>query len=60
MNATILKDGVEALLSGGYYKNREELIRDALISLFRHDHRIIINEGVELYKKGNFSLSSAA
>lgn len=55
-----LERKMKALVSGGYYSSKVELIRDAVINLFRGNAELNINAAMELYRKGEVSLSKAA
>ncbi|CAD6491046.1 MAG: hypothetical protein LAKADJCE_00045 [Candidatus Argoarchaeum ethanivorans] len=51
---------VRALLDAGYYSNKSEVIKNAIISLFRENTELNVTVAIELYKKGEVSLSKAA
>ena len=51
---------VGALLDAGYYSNKSEVIKNAVISLFRENTELNVTVAIELYKKGEVSLSKAA
>ena len=51
---------VGALLDAGYYSNKSEVIKNAVISLFRENTELNVAVAIELYKKGEVSLSKAA
>ncbi len=55
-----LERKVKALVSGGYYSSEIEVIKDAVKRLFRENVELNINAAIELYKKGQVSLSKAA
>lgn len=55
-----LERKVKALVSGGYYSSKLELIKEALKNLFRENVELNINAAIELYKKGEVSLSKAS
>lgn len=55
-----LERKVKALVSGGYYSSKIEVIKDAVKSLFRENVELNINAAIELYRKGEVSLSKAA
>lgn len=55
-----LERKVKALVSGGYYSSEIEVIKDAVKRLFRENAELNINAAIELYKKGQVSLSKAA
>ncbi len=51
---------VKALVNAGYYSSEFEVIRDAVKSLFRENAELKVSVAIELYKKGEVSLSKAA
>jgi predicted HTH domain antitoxin len=51
---------VRALVDAGYYSSESEVIKNALISLFRENTELNVTVAIELYKKGEVSLSKAA
>jgi predicted HTH domain antitoxin len=51
---------VRALVDAGYYSNKSEVIKNAVISLFRENTELNVTVAIELYKKGEVSLSKAA
>lgn len=51
---------VDAIIAAGYYKNRSAVLKDALRSLFEVKPHLNISASVELYKKGEVTLSKAA
>ncbi len=51
---------VKALISGGIYPSELEVIKDAIKSLFRENAELNISAAMELYRKGEISLSKAA
>lgn len=51
---------VRALVDAGYYSSESEVIKDAVISLFRENTELNVTVAMELYKKGEVSLSKAA
>src|SRR5574341_1201439 len=51
---------VKALISGGIYPSELEVIKDAIKSLFRENAELNIRAAIELYRKGEVSLSKAA
>ena len=55
-----LERKVKALVSGGYYSSKLEVMKDALKSLFRENAELNINAAMELYRKREVSLSKAA
>ncbi len=55
-----LERKVKALVSGGYYPSKLDVIKDAVKSLFRENAELNINAAIELYRKGEVSLSKAA
>ena len=57
---TMLSKLDEILVSIGKYPSKKELIEDALRALFRAKPELKMDVAVELYKKGEVSLSRAA
>ena len=55
-----LERKVKALVSGGYYSSKLDVIKDAVKNLFRENSELNINAAIELYRKGEVSLSKAA
>jgi len=51
---------VKALVRAGYYSSELEVIKDAISSLFRENSQLKVSTAIELYKKGEVSLSKAA
>ena len=51
---------VRALVDAGYYSSESEVIKNAVISLFRENTELNVTVAIELYKKGEVSLSRAA
>ncbi len=51
---------IKALVNAGYYSNEIEVIKDAVLRLFRENAELKISAAMELYKKGEVSLSKAA
>jgi len=51
---------VKALVDAGYYSSKSGVIKDAVISLFRENMELNVTVAIELYKKGEVSLSKAA
>jgi predicted HTH domain antitoxin len=51
---------LKALVRAGYYSSELEVIKDAISSLFRENAQLKVNTAIELYKKGEVSLSKAA
>lgn len=51
---------VKALVDAGYYSSEFEVIKDAIKSLFRENKELNISVAIELYRKGEVSLSKAA
>ncbi len=56
---TIL-DELDVLVERGIYKDREELLRDAVRSLLRSKPELRGQLAIELYKRGKVSLSRGA
>ncbi len=55
-----IKRKVKALVDAGYYSSESEVIKNAVISLFRENTELNVTVAIELYKKGEVSLSKAA
>ncbi|MBI2663848.1 UPF0175 family protein [Candidatus Woesearchaeota archaeon] len=53
-------DEIEAVIDAGYYSNKSEVVRDALRSLFEGNTHLRLAAAVEMYKKGEVTLSKAA
>ncbi len=51
---------LKALVRAGYYSSELEVIKDAISSLFRENAQLKVSTAIELYKKGDVSLSKAA
>ena len=51
---------LKALVKAGYYSSELEVIKDAISSLFRENAQLKVGTAIELYKKGDVSLSKAA
>ena len=51
---------VKALVDAGYYSNKSEVIKNAVVSLFRENTELNVTVVIELYKKGEGSLSKVA
>jgi len=51
---------IKALVNAGYYSNEIEVIKDAVLRLFRENVELKISAAIELYKKEEVSLSKAA
>jgi len=51
---------VKALVDAGYYSSTSGVINDAVINLFRENMELNVTVAIELYKKGEVSLSKAA
>lgn len=51
---------IKALVNAGYYSNEIEVIKDAVLRLFRENAELKISAAIELYKKEDVSLSKAA
>ena len=56
----VYKKRVDAVISAGYYKSRSAVLKDALRSLFEIKPYLNISSSVELYKKGEVTMSKAA
>ena len=50
---------IKTLIRAGYYSSEFEVIKDAMISLFRENTELKINAAIELYKEGEVSLGKA-
>ena len=50
---------IKTLIRAGYYSSEFEVIKDAMISLFRENTELKINAAIELYKGGEVSLGKA-
>lgn len=55
-----LLDELDILVERGIYKNREELLQDAMRSLLRSKPELRVQVAIELYKRGKVSLSRGA
>jgi predicted HTH domain antitoxin len=51
---------LKALVKAGYYSSELDVIKDAILSLFRENAQLKVGTAIELYKKGEVSLSKAA
>ncbi len=51
---------LKALVKAGNYSSELDVIKDALLSLFRENAQLKVSTAIELYKKGEVSLSKAA
>ncbi len=60
MKTSIVEKQVDALIKGGYYPNRAEFVEDAIRAFFELRKEMKIAAVVELYKKGEVSISKAA
>lgn len=56
----IYEQEIRAVISAGYYSNKSEVVRDALRNLFEEKKQLRIAASVEMYKKGEITLSKAA
>jgi predicted HTH domain antitoxin len=56
----LLEEEVDALVEGKYYEDREELLLDAVRTLFRVRPKLSVEAAVELYKKSRVTLARAA
>jgi len=56
----IYEDEIEAVVDAGYYSSKSDVIRDALRLLFESKKNLKISAAIEMYKKGNVTLSKAA
>ncbi|MBW6519284.1 MAG: UPF0175 family protein [ANME-2 cluster archaeon] len=55
-----IENKIKALVNAGYYSNEIEVIKDAVLKLFRENAELKISAAIELYKKEEVSLSKAA
>ena len=60
MKTSLVEKQVDALIKGGYYLNRAEFIEDAIRAFFELRKEMKFAAIVELYKKGEVSISKAA
>jgi predicted HTH domain antitoxin len=51
---------LKALVKAGNYSSELDVIKDAILSLFRENVQLKVSTAIELYKKGEVSLSKAA
>lgn len=51
---------LKALVKAGNYSSELDVIKDAILSLFRENVQLKVSTSIELYKKGEVSLSKAA
>jgi predicted HTH domain antitoxin len=51
---------LKALVKAGNYSSELDVIKDAILSLFREKPQLKVSTAIELYKKGEVSLSKAA
>jgi predicted HTH domain antitoxin len=51
---------LKALVKAGNYSSELDVIKDAISSLFRENVQLKVSTAIELYKKGEVSLSKAA
>jgi predicted RNase H-like HicB family nuclease/predicted HTH domain antitoxin len=58
--ANVLKEGMEGLIRGGHYKDREALLEGAFRTLLEVKPSIRTEMAIELYKSEKISLSRAA
>jgi predicted HTH domain antitoxin len=55
-----LERKVKALVSGGYYSSKVEVIKDAVKRLFRENAELNISAAIELYRNSEVSISKTA
>lgn len=55
-----LSEEIDALIESGYYDNRSELVRDAIRLFFAQKSDIRRVSAIELYKKGEITISRAS
>ena len=60
METSIVEKEIDALIKRGYYTNRAEFVEDAIMAFFELRKEMKIAAVVELYKKGEVSISKAA
>ena len=60
MKTSIVEKQVDALIKGGYYPNRAEFVEEAIRAFFELRKEMKIAAVIELYKKGEISISKAA
>ena len=51
---------IAAVIDAGYYSNKSEVVRDALRTLFEEKTQLRLAAAIEMYKKGEVTLSRAA
>lgn len=51
---------LKALVKAGHYSSEIDVIKDAILSLFRENVQLKVSTAIELYKKGDVSISKAA
>lgn len=51
---------IAAVIDAGYYSNKSEVVRDALRTLFEDKTQLRLAAAIEMYKKGEVTLSRAA
>lgn len=51
---------IEALIRAGYYSNKSEVVRDALRNFFENKAQLRLAAAIEMYRKGDVTLSKAA
>jgi len=56
----LLEKKINALVEGGYYANKSELIKDAFKSLLESKADLKISAAAEMYKKGEITLGRAS
>ena len=56
----LMETRIKALVEAGYYSDESDVVKDALIDLFENRAELRIATAIELYKKGEISLSKAA
>ncbi len=55
-----MENEINALISGGYYPDKNEVIKDAFKSLLENKSDLKISAAVEMYKNKEISLGRAA
>ncbi len=60
MDVDVIKEGINILIRGGYYRNREKLLDDAFRTMLEVRPALKTEMAVELYKEEKISLSRAA
>ena len=56
----IYEQEIAAVVEAGYYSNKSEVVRDALRLLFEVKSQLRLGAAIELYKKGEVTISRGA